>query len=879
MRNAMAISVPNSPYIEADNMNKKGSIHANAEYGKNVPHRHVMPCGSQQKEKNNILKDVMIWGEGVGGIVGGWVDKFGHHDGMQVDAVLPKLLESTMMFDVQNISLGGKHAALVTKNGEVFCWGEEKGGRLGHKINIDVSFPKIVEPLIGFHVKSVACGEYQTCAVTDSGELYTWGDNGCGADLMGEERNRSSWLPCKLSGPLEGVNISHVACGEWHTAIASTSGQLFTYGDGTFGVLGHGNLQSVSQPKEVESLKGLWVKSVACGSWHTAAIVDVVVDRFKFNAKVGKLFTWGDGDEGKLGHATQGRKLLPTCVTQLLDHDFVQISCGRMLTVGLTNLGTVYTMGSVVHGQLGNPQAKDKSITVVEGKLKEEFIKEISSGSNHIAVLTSSGSVFTWGKGANGQLGLGDLEDRYSPTLVETLRDRKVESISCGSSFTAAICLHKSVSVSDQSACSGCTLPFGFTRKKHNCYNCGLLFCRACCSKKVTNASLAPDSSKAFRVCNPCFTNLQKITHSGRLLKLESGSPRQLLTQRKVFTDEKEERGDVTPKWSQMLSIRQSCTRGSQYGGRKKLENKGENQYHSEPVSSSGGLPQWGQVPCPPLFKTCCPKNAGAIIPLAENQLSSVLPLHSVSAASSDLNAEKGISKPDEMLMEEVQRLRAEARSLEKQCETRSQKIQECQQQIEETWSLAKEEASKCKAAKEVIKALALKLHTMSEKASSKKEGKDGIHVSLPQIAPVYADRIEGVHHMIVATHLPPEVGLSKDRQVDSLSNTPIVFSDTLKSKYGRQICHEKTRSVENSHDTRTESPKNGINASKPEWVEQYEPGVYITFTSLPSGQKGLKRVRFSRKRFTEREAVRWWEENQVIVYQKYDIEGYSNSS
>uniref|UniRef100_A0A2N9EHD6 FYVE-type domain-containing protein n=1 Tax=Fagus sylvatica TaxID=28930 RepID=A0A2N9EHD6_FAGSY len=456
VRNAMAISIPNSPYIESDNLNKGGSICANREYEKNVPHsnRHVMPCGSQQKEKNNILKDVMIWGEGVGGIVGGWVDRFGHHDGMQVDAVLPKLLESTMMFDVQNISLGG----------QACCLSYQTWGRI--------------------HVKSVACGEYQTCAVTDSGELYTWGDNGCGADLMGEERNRSQWLPCKLSGPLDGVNISHVSCGEWHTAIVSTSGQLFTYGDGTFGVLGHGNLQSVSQPKEVESLK------------------------------VGKLFTWGDGDKGRLGHANQERKLLPTCVTQLLDHDFVQVSCGRMLTVGLTNLGTVHTMGSTVHGQLGNPLAKDKSITIVEGKLKEEFIKDISSGSYHIAVLTSSGSVYTWGKGANGQLGLGDIEDRNSPTLVETLRDRQVESIACGSSFTAAICLHKSVSFSDQSACSECKLPFKFTRKKHNCYNCGLLFCRACCSKKVTNASLAPDSSKAFGVCDPCFTNLQKITHS-----------------------------------------------------------------------------------------------------------------------------------------------------------------------------------------------------------------------------------------------------------------------------------------------------------------------------------------------------------------------------
>lgn len=662
MRNAMAISIPKSPCIEADNLKKRVSIYANADQEKNVPLRLVMPCGSRQRAKNNILNDVMIWGEGIGGgVVGGGVDRFGNHHGVQVDAVLPKLLESTMMFDVQNISLGGKHAAFVTKHGEVFCWGEEKAGRLGHKINIDVSFPKIVDSLIGVHVKSVACGEYQTCALTESGELYTWGDNGCGADLLGKERNRIQWLPCKPFGPLDGISVADVACGEWHTAILSTSGQLFTYGDGTFGVLGHGNLQNVSQPKEVESLKGLRLKSVACGSWHTAAIVDIMVDRLKFNAKGGKLFTWGDGDKGRLGHANEERKLLPTCVAQLVDHDFVQVSCGRMLTVGLTNLGTVYTMGSAVHGQLGNLQAKDKSITIVEGKLKEEFIKEISSGSYHIAVVTSSGSVYTWGKGANGQLGLGDIEDRNSPRLVEALRDRQVESIACGSNFTAAICLHKSISVSDQSACTGCKLPFGFTRKKHNCYNCGLLFCRACCSKKVTNASLAPNPGKAFRVCEPCFNNLQNITHSGRLSKLESRSPKQQSTQRKVFPDEKEEKGDVAPKWSQMLSIRQSCNRGSQYGGRKTSENQGENQQPVEPVSSlSGGLPQWGQVPCPPSFKTCCPENSVAFIPLSENQSASVSPLHLVSTISSELNGEKGICESDEMLIEEVQRLRAE---------------------------------------------------------------------------------------------------------------------------------------------------------------------------------------------------------------------------
>ncbi|KAB1211373.1 Ultraviolet-B receptor UVR8 [Morella rubra] len=861
-QNAMSISIPNSVYTEADNP-------------KNMP---LITRVFHQKEKNNILKDVMAWGEGIGGVVGGGVDRFDNHDRGQEDALLPNLLESTKMFDVQSLSLGRKHAALVTKHGEVFCWGEEKGGRLGHKINIDVSFPKIVDSLIGIHVKSVACGEYQTCAITDTGELYTWGDNGCGADLMGEERKKIQWLPCKLCGPFEGINVSNVACGEWHTAVVSSSGKLFTYGDGTFGVLGHGNLQSVSQPKEVESLKGLWVKSVACGSWHTAAIIDIMVDRSQLNAKGGKLFTWGDGDNGRLGHANEERKFLPTCVAQLVDHDFVRVSCGRMFTAGLTNLGTVYTMGSAVHGQLGNPQGKDKSITIVQGKLKEEFVKEISSGSFHIAVLTSSGRVYTWGKGANGQLGLGDIEDRNSPSLVVALRDRQVESIACGSSFTAAICLHKTISVSDQSACTACKLQFGFVRKKHNCYNCGLLFCRACCGKKITNASLAPNTSKAFRVCDPCFNILPKIVYSNGPFKQESRSPKQLLTEQKIFPDKKEEKGNVAPKSGQILSIRQYCDEGGNYGGRNTLGNKWENQQNVQSSSSlPGGLPLLqGQVSCSPSFKMYCPDSSGSLIPLSGNQSSSLSPLRSLSTISSHLDGEKGM--PNELLIEEVQRLRAEARSLESQNEIRSQKIQECQQRIQETWSLAREETAKCKAAKEVIKALALRLHMLSEKVSTRKLN-DGVQASLPQIRPLYTDNLGVSCPMIVATQPPPEVGSPQDREVGSLYNSPDLFSDTLKSKFGRDVCRANTGSMENSHMARTKSPQNGTKASKLEWVEQYEPGVYITFTILPSGRKGLKRVRFSRKQFTESEAAQWWEENQVIVYEKYEIEGYSNSS
>lgn len=616
MQNPMDNFLPNSSYIDPNNLKKRGT------------------CASVKEDKN-VLRDVLIWGEAIeGGCLGGGDNKVGYPNKKQYDALLPKLLESTTMLDVQKISLGGKHAALVTKQGEVFCWGEGKGGKLGHKVDMDITCPKIVDSLIGVNVKSVSCSEYQTCALSFSGELYTWGDNCSGPDLAGLHRNIRQWLPCRFLGILDGLSVSNVACGEWHTAIVSTLGKLFTLGDGTFGVLGHGNLENVYQPKEVESLNGLCVKSVACGPWHTAAIVDIMVDRLKSNeGPRGKLFTWGDGDKGKLGHANQERKLLPTCVAQVVDHDFIQVSCGRMLTVGLTNTGTVYTMGSAVHGQLGNPTATGKSIAVVQGKLKHEFVKEISSGSYHVAVLTSRGNVYTWGKGVNGQLGVGDSEDRNTPSLVEALRERQVESITCGPSSTAAICLHKSISCIDQSACRGCSMAFGFTRKKHSCYNCGLLFCSACSSKKAMNACLAPEKKRPFRVCEPCFNHLQR-TQSSRL-NVENLTPRPLLTTQKKIHHE-------IFRESQMILPKNCCDEDSQLSERKIIKNQGENKQALDHVSSlSGMLPRWGQVHSPEYFPKCHSRNT-----MTGNCASKTL--------------EKDLSESDMILEMEVRKLRAQ---------------------------------------------------------------------------------------------------------------------------------------------------------------------------------------------------------------------------
>ncbi|TYI81347.1 hypothetical protein E1A91_D05G148700v1 [Gossypium mustelinum] len=54
------------------------------------------------------------------------------------------------------------------------------------------------------------------------------------------------------------------------------------------------------------------------------------------------------------------------------------------------------------------------------------------------------------------------------------------------------------------------------------------------------------------------------------------------------------------------------------------------------------------------------------------------------------------------------------------------------------------------------------------------------------------------------------------------------------------------------------------------EWVEQDEPGVYITIRALPGGTRELRRVRFSREKFGEMHARMWWEENRARIQEQY---------
>ncbi|RAL45775.1 hypothetical protein DM860_009639 [Cuscuta australis] len=795
MNNGMDSVNSNSPYVQPFYLNKRALDSGLAENQAGMLNLLETSLFEYAQPANNVPRDVFIWGEGIEG-------DFLGVGGRKLDALSPKFLDSNVMFDdVQMLSLRRSHAFFATKHGDVFSWGEGKHGRLGHKVDSDSPYPRVVESLEGIHVKSVSCSEYQTYALTATGELYKWGDDISSADSQSDNRKRSYWLPHKVSDGLDGIKISSVSCGEWHTAILSISGQLFTYGDGVFGALGHGNTKTLPHPKQVESLEGLRVKYVSCGSWHTAAIVEIIANnQFEPSKPVGKLFTWGHGDKGRLGHSDHEKKLVPACVAKLVEQDFYQVSCGADFTVVLSSTGKVYTMGC--------PQGKDDDdvpIKNVQGELKDEFVREISAGCYHVAVLTSKGNVYSWGRGMNGQLGTGDRKDRSSPTLVDALENRHVEHIFCGPNSTAALCLPKSMSTNnDQSTCKGCNLAFGITRKKHNCYNCGVLLCRACGRKTSANGSLPGNKTKPLRVCDPCFNQLRRTAQLGTTFlehDIYSPRPHSMIS----HMEENDERDQVSSTTCRMTPRRKFFSMSGSQMTEKKARNH-QDEKNQNLISSWLDFARWGQVPCPQRFKRY----------LTEHETVDTTAKERVGSAMTPPDC----SKLDYLRLEEIQKLRNQVESLKKKCRLRNKKIQECQQKLEEVWLVAKAEAARREAAQEVIKALTSKLHATSKNQSVGRETneKDSAHS--------IADD---------PCNLPKTLRINA-RKADSLCTSPIIFSrslcnkdDTRQSLSGDESCQTESEMGQGGH----------------EWVERYKPGIYITLKSLQNGERMIKQLRF----------------------------------
>jgi len=174
------------------------------------------------------------------------------------------------------ISSGYSHLVVTTTQGELLTYGVGSEGQLGHGVTRDEAVPQIVSAMLGIHVVDAAAGSEATAIWTEDGALYTFGSgchgqlgHGLGHDNRDDEEDASG-MDYKESVPrrvdaLRGEHVTSVACGDAHTLVLTAAGKVFSFGQGSEGQLGHGDQHNQLFPQLIEAL--IHTKAVAVATW------------------------------------------------------------------------------------------------------------------------------------------------------------------------------------------------------------------------------------------------------------------------------------------------------------------------------------------------------------------------------------------------------------------------------------------------------------------------------------------------------------------------------------------------------------------------------------------------------------------------------------
>ncbi|XP_036807215.1 X-linked retinitis pigmentosa GTPase regulator isoform X2 [Oncorhynchus mykiss] len=168
-----------------------------------------------------------------------------------------------------------------------------------------------------------------------------------------------------------------------------------------------------------------WLKNdvplkITCGDEHTALITEN-----------GKLFMFGSNNWGQLGLGSKTMVNKPTCVKALKSEKVRLAACGRNHTIVYTSRGNVYSTGGNNEGQLGLGDCEERTaFQLVDFFSSHGPIKMLAAGSNTSAALTESGTLFMWGDNTEGQIGLGKESSALTPQEVTV--GRPVAWVSCG---------------------------------------------------------------------------------------------------------------------------------------------------------------------------------------------------------------------------------------------------------------------------------------------------------------------------------------------------------------------------------------------------------------------------------------------------------------
>ena len=293
--------------------------------------------------------------------------------------------------EIAPIAAGSNHSAAVTKDGDLYMWGSNGGGRLGNGNRTNSYTPvKIMK-----NVAAVSLGDEHSAAVTKDGSLYMWGANYCGQ--LGNGSTTDSYTPIKIM-----ENVATVSLGDYHSAAITKDGSLYMWGDNYYGQLGDGSTTNSYTPVKIMEN----VAAVSLGYNHSAAIT-----------KDGSLYMWGNNNCGQLGNGSTTNRSTPVKIMEKV----AAVSLGGNHSATITKDGGLYTWGDNYFGQLGNGSIKNSYTPI---KIMSNVVS--SAGGSHTIALKNNGTVYNWGDNEYGQLGNGSTSSKASPVAIQIYDHTKV---------------------------------------------------------------------------------------------------------------------------------------------------------------------------------------------------------------------------------------------------------------------------------------------------------------------------------------------------------------------------------------------------------------------------------------------------------------------
>ena len=344
----------------------------------------------------------------------------------------PGRLGSIASTRILQVSAGRHHALLLTSSGGVLAFGNNSGHELGTGNRADCYLPTAVARFsssAGCRAIEVSAGDYHSCAVDETGALWTWGsgtngklghgDGGEGSSWQGSNWPISARVPKRVDALAE-VRMRHVCAGSRHTLAVSSDGRLFTWGGGSKGKLGHGSVDEMLFPEEVvlipsqrvrRKFYNTRVRQVAAGTDHSVVLTEG-----------GDVYTMGWGEEGQLGNGEYSQTPLSGFIWQSVP---VPV---RSLSVPFTEEAVnAMSQDEIVHamqermGRVTFPRVATNVLArqLLAGQPDNAPSVEVAAGDHHTLVRTADGKVFSFGRGFDGQLGHGDTKQVSIPKQID----------------------------------------------------------------------------------------------------------------------------------------------------------------------------------------------------------------------------------------------------------------------------------------------------------------------------------------------------------------------------------------------------------------------------------------------------------------------------